>query len=239
MSLNLKQSTEEIEQIPEISCLDFGKPAGVLGRFLNYSRYKVFGINENGKRSFKLCTGRSPEDAIRKTAEAGLAAPYETVEIDPEPATERQLALLDRHGTAYPAELTKDDASAMIYRICDEFRRDCPEPWLTELADNIGTEFSAYIGGDQLFDFMIWQASVCDRAALYSYAVHQSMNGQPFGNMLTDPDCDRFYDFAEIVTADASLVKSLECREPADYLNPQRSTKIYKAAAAFLEGGAQ
>lgn len=227
------------EQISELSRLDFGKAPGSVGRFLNYGRYKVFGMRNNGRKSFLIRTGRTPESAANKIKTSELLPPYEPVEIAPEPPSERQIALLVLHGTAYPPELTSDDASAMINRICDEYCREGPEPWLVALADGIGIEFSAYVGGAQLFNIMLWQIGVHDRAALYAYAVQQSLAGHPFGNMLADPARDRFYAFADIVENDASLIKSLDGREPSDFLKPQRGTKIYKVAAAFLVGGAQ
>lgn len=236
-TVDLSSKPKDVEQIPELSHLDFGKPAGSAGRFLNYGRYKVFGMRDNGRKSFLIRTGRTPEDAANKIKASELLPPYEAVEIAPEPPSERQIALLVRHGTAYPPELTSDDASAMIDRICYETRRHGPDSWLVNLADGIGTEFSAYVGGSQLFDLMIYQAGKRDRAALYAYAVQQSLAGKPFENMLADPSHDRFYAFADVVAADASLVKSLEGREPSDYLKPQRGTKIFKAAAAFLAGG--
>lgn len=224
------------EQIPELSHLDFGKPDGSIGRFLNYCRYKVFGTKDNGRKSFLIRTGRTQEGATNKIKASELSPPYEPVEIAPEPPSERQIALLVRHGTVIPTELTKDDASAMIDRICDEDRRDGPEPWLVSLADGIGTEFSAFVGAAQLFATMIWQSDARDRAALYVYGLHQCSNGLPFRNMLEDPKKDFFYQFADVVIADVSLLKSLKDRHYKDFENPQKNTKIYKAAATFLRG---
>lgn len=155
-----------------------------------------------------------------------------------EPPTEKQLAYLKDLGVSVPDGATKQDASCMISRATGEDSKEGPSPELVALALSLGTKFSAYIGADHLLFSIVGSASSRDRAALYAYAVQQSLAGSPFGNMLTDPSSDRFYDFADVVLADASLVKSLEGREPHDYLKPQRGTKIYKTAVAFLEGSA-
>lgn len=154
-----------------------------------------------------------------------------------EPPTEKQLAYLKDLGVPVPVGATKQDASCMISRATGEDSKEGPSSELVALALSLGTKFSAYIGANHLLFSVVGYASGRDRAALYAYAVQQSLVGRPFGNMLTDPSRDLFYAFADVVAADASLVKSLEGREPSDYLKPQRSTKIFKAAAAFLAGG--
>lgn len=155
-----------------------------------------------------------------------------------EPPTEKQLAYLKDLGVLVPSGVTKQDASCMISRATGEDSEEGPSADLVALAIAFGVKFSAFIGAENLLYYVVNSTSGKDRAALYAYAVQQSLAGLSFGNMLTDPACDRFYAFADVVAADTSLVKSLDGREPSDFLKPQRGTKIYKAAAAFLEGGA-
>lgn len=156
-----------------------------------------------------------------------------------EPPTDRQLAYLKDLGVLIPSGVTKQDASCMISRATGDDSEEGPSSELVDLAIAFGVKFSAFIGAENLLYYVVSSISGKDRAALYAYAVQQSLADRPFGNMLADPDRDRFYAFADIVTADASLIKSLDGRRATDFLKPQRSTKIYKAAAAFLEGGAQ
>ena len=232
----VSQPVDYDEQVPELSCLDFGGVPGSADRFLNYSFFKISGYDKAGKKRYRIRTGKTSEDALRKVSDDELSPPYDVQKVEPEPATDRQLELLKRHGTSYPPDLLKDAASEMIDRIVDDERRDGPDPYLVTLAAALGTEFSVYVGAEQLFEKMIRQSSDRDRAALYAYAVRQSIRGAAFENMLADPDKDIFYTFADAVVADASLVKSLNGREPSDFRRPNKGTSIYKQAVAFFGG---
>ena len=88
-----------------------------------------------------------------------------------------------------------------------------------------------------MFRSVIYQANERDRAALFGYAVRQSLQGSGLGNMLEDPAVGSLYDFADQVVADPALVRSLTGREPEDYIHPHKGTAIYKAAAVLFSGG--
>ena len=122
----------------------------------------------------------------------------------------------------------------MISRATGEDSEESPSPSIVALASGFKIEFSAFIGASGLFRSIIYEASKRDRAALYAYAVRQSMRGSSFGNMLEDPDVEVFYAFADQVLADPSLMRSLLDRDADDYQKPYRGTAIYKAAAAYL-----
>lgn len=223
------------KQLINLSTVDFQKHPGELGCFLNYQSYQIFGTNEKQKRTFKIKTGISPEQAIEKAASAGLNPPFEAVPIEYEAPTEKQLNYLNNLGVFIPDGITKADASCMISRATEDFDSlRAPSSELTELALNLKIEFSAFIGDVGLLRSIVYQSSDRDRAALYAYGVHQSMRGASFGNMLNDSELSRFYDFADFVISDPALLKSLENREPEDYRKPHRGTAIYKAAEKYF-----
>lgn len=150
------------------------------------------------------------------------------------PPSERQLNYLKDLGVFIPDGITNIDASCMISRATDEDSLESPRPSLVTLASGLGIGFSAFIGSNGLFSSIVTSASTRDRAALYAYAVRQSMRGKPFGNMLEDPDISVFYSFADKVIADPTLTRSLEGRTADDFRKPYRGTAIYKEAVAYL-----
>lgn len=153
------------------------------------------------------------------------------------PPTERQLAALDEAGVFIPEGITNKDASAMISRIGVWEIAPGPDPDLVDLAEQLGTEFSAFTSADDLIGSMVSQATDRDRAVLYCYGVACSLRGGEFGNMFEDPAAALCIDFAETVAADPSLQKSLADRPAEEYKKPKKAAKIYKAAAAHLAGG--
>lgn len=194
-TVTVKFKSVECDPVGALTHLDFGKPAGALGCFLNY------------------------EPRV-------LSEP-----------TERQLAYLKDLGVFIPDGITKDDASCMISRATGEDDLESPGPELVALAVGLGVRFSAFIGAAGLLRQIVGQTGERDRAALFGYAVRQSLQGSGLGNMLEDPAVGSFYDFADQVAADPALLRSPNGREPADYIHPHKGTAIYKAAAALFSGG--
>ena len=177
----------------EISHLDFGKPAGQLGCFLNYRPREL------------------------------------------RPPTVNQIEKLQALGVVIPDGITVEDASQMLKRV--SYDNDPPRPELVSLAIGLNIKFSAFIGNRGIFHEIIYTPNHRDSAALYAYAVRQSMRGEAFGNMLEDSEVDSFYAFADEVLATPALLRSLLDRTADDYKKPYRGTKIYKAAAEFLNNG--
>lgn len=219
--------------IGELSHIDFGKPEDSLGCFLNYNIYNVTGTDKDGTRKLRVRTGMNEQQAIKAAEYAGLHAPFHVSIAKYEPATERQLSYLTNLGVTIPDYITKKDASCMISRVVDNDLK-APDPELIDLATGLCTEFSAFIGSWGLYESIIRQASYKDRAALYAYGIHQHIKKSPFGNMLKDPGVSHYYDFADYISNDPSLLKSLRGRDPSDFKSPHKGTKIYKAAAAFF-----
>lgn len=237
VTVTVEHRYEEQKPVGELSHLDFGKPAGELGRFLNYCNYKVIGTDERGKRSMRIRTGVDAQQAIEKVVAEGFLPPYETEPLEHEPPTDRQLDYLKNLGVFIPDDITKDDASYMISRAIGEDSKEGPCPSLVALASGLKIEFSAFVGASGLFREIVGQASDRDRAALYVYGVRQNMRGGSFGNMLEDSNLAVFYAFADQVLANPALMRSLSGRTSEDFKRPHRGTTIYKAAAAHLTGG--
>ena len=137
----------EQEPIGKLSYIDFGKPVGELGCFLNYRKYKITGIGDGGRKRSEICTGYDEQHALEKATSRGLLPPFETKIIEFELPTERQLEYLKNLGVVIPEGVTKTDASYMIDRVVEEFDSfDAPKPSLVALALGLKTEFSAFIG---------------------------------------------------------------------------------------------
>src|SRR5699024_4250172 len=88
------EADERVSEIAYLNDLDFGKPRGDLGCFLNYQNYKVFGIDEDGKRRVKFRIGTNENRAIKRVEKEGLHGPFEIEIMEHDPPTERQLACL-------------------------------------------------------------------------------------------------------------------------------------------------
>lgn len=125
----------------------------------------------------------------------------------------------------------------MISRATGEDDLVSPSPELVALAAGLGVRFSAFVGVSGLLRQIVGQIGERDRAALFGYAVRQSLQGSGLGNMLADPSVGSFYSFADQVAADPALLRSLGGREAMDYMSPHKGTAIYKAAAARFSGG--
>lgn len=226
-------SSEDNTPVGELSHINLGKPEDHLGCFLNYNMYHVTGIDEDGKRRLRVRSGMSEQQAIKRAESSGLHAPFNVKIVEHDPITEKQFSYLTNLGVTIPDFVTKDDASCMISRVVDD-DLVAPSAELIELANSLGTEFSAFIGSCGLHNAIIHQASNRDRAALYAYGIHQYLKKSSFGNMLKDPNISRYYDFADYIYNDPSLLKSLCGRDPSDFKSPHKGTKIYKAAATFF-----
>ena len=224
---------DEGETTTIFSHLDFNNSVEGLGRFLNYQKYRVIGKSEKGRRKTEYVVGMDSQEAIEKATDKGLIPPFELEILEHEPPTERQIACLERNGIIYPDGITKYDASCLLSRAFGDDSEESPEPYLVALATGLKIKFSAFIGAKGLLSDIIY-SSGRNRAALYAYAVSQSMGGRSFGNMLEDPKLSLFYAFADQVIEDPALMRSLRDRPIDDFKKPYRGTAIYKAAAAFL-----
>ena len=193
--ITIKNEAPEARNIGELSHLNFGRPEGELGCFLNFTPGRL----------------REPTDAQRR--------------------------ILESDGVIIPEGATDVDASTMICRIGVWDVQPGPDPEVVAMAEQLGTQFSAFVGADDLLRRIVDQAADRDRAALYCYGVACASSGRRFVNLFADPDAALFIGFADVVDEDPSLKKSLADRSPEEYAAPRKGTKIYKAAAAYLAGG--
>ena len=233
-STTIKAQWVKCKSVGKLSRLDFGKPAGELGCFLNYNVYNLKYAGLRGRTRKAWLLAYDEQHAIDRATALGYVPLYEVTLGEHEAPTERQLNYLKDLGVVIPDGITKDDASCLISRATGEDSEEGPSPALVALAFGMNKYFSAFIGADGLLSDIVYGSNDRNRAALYAYGVRQCMRGEPFGNMLEDPDLSVYYAFADKVLADEALLRSLSGREPSDYKNPYRGTAIYKAAAAHL-----
>lgn len=226
--------TESKAVCKDFSFIDFGKPAGSIDRFVNFSEFKVSGKNNNSKTVYRTVQALSEQDAIQRCLQEGLKQPLSAKLIATPEATERQIDYLRDMDICFPEEINKYVASDIISRAVGEDSIESPRPWLISLANNLHICYTSYIGHDGLFRKTVMHSGAKNNAALYAYAVDQNVHGQPFGNMFDVPYYNKYYSFAELIQSDASLMKSLAGRNSDDFLNPQKNTNIYKAAVKFL-----
>ena len=234
VTVKVEQTTDERKPVGELSHLDFGKPVGELGCFLNYRHYNVSCTDEQGKKKTRQRTGIDEQQAIEKVKADGFLPPYKATVLEYEYPTEKQIDYLKDLGVVIPDGATTIDASCMISRALGEDSKEGPSPSLVAIALGLKTNFSAFVGASGLLHNIICQASDRDRAALYAYGVRQSMRGGSFENMLEDSDISVFYVFADMILNDATLLRSLNGRASDDYKSPNRGTAIYKAAVSYL-----
>ena len=202
----------------------------LLGRFCNYKIYVVTGKDSEGKRKVKVRRAVSEPAAIRIAEAEGVTGPF-TVEAQAlEPPTDRQLALAEKINLNLPEGCTKDDLSTLLSRRMDFDGDKDPDPGLLRYAHDCGVCFSSFTGEIGLLESMIAQLWPRDRAVLFAYAVHLSLNGGKFKDPRLDPAAPAFDKFADMVEADPGLRKSLEGRDRYDYQHPNSRSKAYKAA---------
>lgn len=194
-NVTIKPKYVESDTAGELGHLDFGKPAGMLGRFLSYAPHIL---------------SRPTEGQLNRLSGLGVYIPKNIKD-----------------------DITAEDANEMIRRAT--YDNEAPSSELVDLAIGLKLKFSAFIGNSCLLHKIIYTDNHRDRAALYVYALQQNMGGYAFGNMLEDPNCQKFYLFADQVLAEPALLRSLLGRTSDDYKKIYRGTSIYKAAAAFLD----
>lgn len=204
------------------------------GGFVNFGRFCVVGMNAStGRKNTKRYEVQTEGDARAAAAADGLTEPI-AVNVEPMPApTERQTDYVLDLKAALPAGVCSEDVSAIISRITDE-DEGAPDPGLSRYAHACKVRFSRFIGKSAILGAMFHQMKDADRATLYAYSVYLQEKGGGFRDPRSLSVFPAFCEFGETAAGDPSLLKSLADREAIDLLAPNRGTKIYKAAAAFL-----
>ena len=237
----VKITTRQVEREPFgiINRFSFPPLCNSRGKYLNYRQYLVTGMGNKGRRrSLRLCC-KTEQQAFDKAEQDGLTAPFDLQIIEPDPPTDRQLAYAGDLGIIIPSGdmkfITKEDISHMIDRATGEDSVESPDSDLLSMAEKLNWQGSAYIGRDKLWYAIVKCADDKTLAALYVYAVHQQQKHKKIGDMFADPDLNMFFQFAEQAIANASVLKSIQGREPGDFIAPHKGTTAYKAAIDFLQ----
>ena len=168
------------------------------------------------------------------------------------PPTERQIDYLLSWDTTVPQNATKYDVSAILdrlensYDVVDEkqtsdgmkieYIRPLPGPSVefAKYADSVGVHFSRFIGADALFLMVLNSIDEHERAAFFAYCVLCAHHRFDIGNLKDAPNASRLYEFADIVTQDAAVMKSILGRDIYDHKSPHKGSKAYKAVAEFF-----
>ena len=181
------------------------------------------------------------EEPKKKKVKAGRGHyVFEPIDMDGlvgyawETPTEKQVKYAEDLGIVLPDGVSKSDVSCMIDRVKGEDVAESPSRELAQLAGGLGCVFSPYISREGLLRTIVYHVKDRERAALYAYAVKQAEAGAALGNMLADPECARFYAFADAIADNPAVVKSINEREPSDYERPNRGTNAYKAVVGFF-----
>lgn len=219
----------------ELPLADVDGYVGPSGGFVNYGRFCVAGMNgSTGRKNTKRYEAQTEADARAAAAADGLSEPM-TVKVEELPGpTERQTDYALDLSAVLPAGACSDDVSAIISRITDGDEA-APDPGLSRYAHACKVRFSRFVGADALLGVMFHQMQGADRATLYAYAVYLQERGGSFGDPRRLPVYSALHGFGESAAADPELMKSLDGRGVDDLRGPNRSSKIYKAAAAYLK----
>ncbi len=170
-----------------------------------------------------------------------------------EKPTESQLEYARDLGIVLPEDIGKADVSAILSRVVDGETDESTEKILgpdtrqyeviplpgpdvdfAAFAQQSGIKFSKYIGGDALFNQVVYSLEGGEKAAFYAYCVLCYETKSPIKNMLEHPRLNDFYAYAKLAVNDESLWASLKKIEPDKYVRPHKGTKAYKAAVEVL-----
>lgn len=224
------------------------------GGFVNWAIYEVIGVNQNTNRKNKRqYEAKTETNSIAKAKSEGLIEPFEIRALPHDAPTERQIDYLLSWGAAVPRGATKYDVSAILSRLEDSYDivfekqiakdkevhyiRPLPGPnaEFAKYADDMGIFFSRYIGGDALFNKVVYSLGERDKIAFFAYCVLCSHRGNTIGDLRNSPHFIQLYEFADKAMQDASLAKSIMGRDSADYKSPHKGSKAYKAVAEFFD----
>lgn len=195
--------------------------------------FTVYGTNpKTNRKNKKVYTATSEADATQQAEAAGLVGPFEITQEPLEEATDSQAEYAKSLGLRLPKGACKTDASALLDRLENDDPKATPPGMLEYLAGK-GWRGSALTG----YNEALWQAynnaglDTREKVALYAYCVTKTEKGQQPGNLLTDHEKGRYFEFADEVMADQKLLASFEEWGSWKYCaEPERRSKIYQAA---------
>lgn len=237
----------------EISKLKLNGYVSPSGNYMNYGIFEIVGIKPTtGRKNKRTYEAKDEAGALRAAAEDGLQDAEVIRVLEEEPPTERQKECLEGLGVTIPQGACKYDVSAMIGRILDsqdiveeieisktEEKRYVkplkgPSEGLAVYADKMGLKFSKYIAAGNLHGSIVYNLGDKDKAAYFAYCVLCANSSSELGNLLEMQNKEELYEFADKAVADEALMRSINGREPRDYLLPHKGSIAYKAVAKFF-----
>ena len=237
----------------EISRVNLNGYISPSGNYMNYGIFEVSGIKPTtGRKNKRTYEAKDEAGALRAAAEDGLQDAEVVRALEEEPPTERQKECLEGLGVTIPQGACKYDVSAMIGRILDsqdiveeiavsktEEKQyvkplESPSEELAIYADKMGLKFSKYISAGNLHGSIALRLEDRDKAAYFAYCVLCAHSGSEIGNLLESPNKEQIFEFADKTATDEALMRSINGREPQDYLLPHKGSAAYKAVAKFF-----
>lgn len=223
------------------------------GGFVNWAFFEVKGTNiSTGRKNTRRYTAKD-EAAAAAIAEAdGLSSPYEITALPIDAPTDRQINYLRSWNVEIPSGAAKEDVSAILSRLEESYDtvsenkispqtivkyiRPLPGPneEFAKYAHDMGVMFSRYIGSNALFYHTVYSLKEYDRVAFFAYCVLCSHYNETIRDLRFSGYADQLYSFADMASANESLMRSIGGRLPDDYMKPHKGSAAYKAVAEFF-----
>lgn len=256
-TVNTETSSETVESFIadgiEVSHLHLGGYQSPSGGYVNWAHFEVKGKNTATNRKNTRRYIARDELAVTKIAEAdGLSAPYEVRVLPNNAPTDRQVEYLHSWNVEVPVGAVKEDVSAILSRLENSYDvvtekkisdnavawyvRPLPGPSeeFAQYADAMGILFSKYVGKVALFNHTVYCLNERDKAAFFAYCVLCDHYHGEIGDLRTTEYFNQLYSFADMATANASIMRSIGNRDASDYIKPHKGTAAYKAVAEFF-----
>lgn len=237
----------------QVSLLDLKGYRCPSGGYTNWAVYQVRGTNvATGRKITRRYEAKNEVEAARLAEADGLISPYEFAVLQHDDPTERQIEYLRSWDAPIPEGAAKYDVSAILSRLEDSqniasqkhiskdyvVQRVIPAPGPTEefavFADEMGVKFSRYIGEMALFNNTVSALSDRDKAAFFAYCILCSRDHSQIRDPRQSEYAEKLYTFADIALQNTQLMKSINGRDPSDYLHPHKGSIAYKAVAEFF-----
>jgi len=221
--------------------------------FLNWSIHEVIGIKESTNRENKRYYNAVSENHAKKLAHKEGITVIKSIKILPhEPPTEKQLSYAKDLGLSIPSTATKWDVRDILSRLLDStdvikqkaisdnairlYKKPLigPTEELAIFACQKEILFSAFISEIDLLKEIIRNLDTRDILAFYAYCVKCYEREIRIGNLLTDINYEKFYEFADKAITSEAIVRSIEGRYIEDYLNPHKGTIVYKECKKYI-----
>lgn len=91
-----------------------------------------------------------------------------------------------------------------------------------------------FSGRNNALGYVLSGCTDTQRAEFWAYAVDCALHNRIMGNILAEPNLQRYYDFAEYACRDASLFYSIRKKAPYEYWEPGRRSIAWESAAKWF-----